>query len=178
MRINRRRSENNTFLFLDVCFLLWLASLVQGFQNKLLRAPPKDFMETHFERDIQSVAQFQDCVEKNQRTQSSFVDILMTGLTKGRVGIYSMFHDKSVRKYGYDSDQSILLAYMCARAIFPCAHFPDLCVGLTPCLMQVKLDIDYDLNPIRTMTRISTSYPKVRTSVILFWTCWRTLAGH
>ncbi|KAK0224738.1 RNA dependent RNA polymerase-domain-containing protein [Armillaria nabsnona] len=96
----------------DVCFLLWLASLVQGFQDKLLRPPPKDFMETHFERDIQSVAQFQDCVEKNQRTQSGFVDILMTGLTKGRVGLYSMFHDKSVRKYGYDSDQSIMLAYM------------------------------------------------------------------
>ncbi|PBK76213.1 hypothetical protein ARMSODRAFT_217849 [Armillaria solidipes] len=96
----------------DVCFLLWLASLVQGFQDKSLRHPPKDFMETHFERDIQSVAQFQDCVEKNQRTQPNFVNILMTGLTKGRVGFYSGFHDNSVRKYGYDSDQSILLAYM------------------------------------------------------------------
>ncbi|KAK0234147.1 RNA dependent RNA polymerase-domain-containing protein [Armillaria fumosa] len=96
----------------DVCFLLWLASLVQGFQDKPLRAPPKDFIETHFERDIQSVTEFQDCVEKNQCTQPDFVNILMTGLTKGRVGIYSTFHDNSVRKYGYDSDQSILLAYM------------------------------------------------------------------
>ncbi|KAK0501028.1 RNA dependent RNA polymerase-domain-containing protein, partial [Armillaria luteobubalina] len=95
-----------------VCFLLWLASLVQGFQNKPLRGPPKGFMETHFKRDIQSVAEFQDCVEKNQCTQPDFVNILMTGLTKGRVGMYSTFHDNSVRKYGYDSDQSILLAYM------------------------------------------------------------------
>ncbi|KAK0479679.1 RNA dependent RNA polymerase-domain-containing protein [Armillaria novae-zelandiae] len=83
----------------DVCFLLWLASLVQGFQDKPLRAPPKDFMEIHFERDIQSVAEFQDCVEKNLCTQQDFVNILMTGLTKGRVGIYSMFHDNSVRKF-------------------------------------------------------------------------------
>ncbi|KAK0185175.1 RNA dependent RNA polymerase-domain-containing protein, partial [Armillaria mellea] len=95
-----------------VCFLLWLASLVQGFQDKPLRHPPKDFMETHFERDIQSVAEFQDCVEKNQRTQLNFVNILMTGLTKGRVGLYSTFHDNCIRMYGYDSDQSILLAYM------------------------------------------------------------------
>ncbi|KAK0209210.1 RNA dependent RNA polymerase-domain-containing protein [Desarmillaria ectypa] len=96
----------------DVCFLLWLMSLVQEFQNRPLRPPPKDFMQTHFERDIQSVAQFQECVRNNQRTQSNFVNILMTGLTNGRVGLYSTFHDNSVRKYGYDSDQSILLSYM------------------------------------------------------------------
>ncbi|KAK0465964.1 RNA dependent RNA polymerase-domain-containing protein [Desarmillaria tabescens] len=95
-----------------VCFLLWLMSLVQNFQNKPLRPPPEGFMQTHFERDIQSVAQFQECVEQNQRTQSDFVNILMTGLTNGRVGLYSTFHDNSVRKYGYDSDQSILLSYM------------------------------------------------------------------
>ncbi|KAG7451867.1 uncharacterized protein BT62DRAFT_881368 [Guyanagaster necrorhizus] len=96
----------------DVCFLLWLASLVEGFQSKLLRRQPKDFMQTHFERDIQSVAQFQECVEKRERTQLCFVNILMTGLTNGRVGLYSKFHDNSVKKYGYDSEQSILLSYM------------------------------------------------------------------
>ncbi|KAF8648909.1 hypothetical protein AX16_006144 [Volvariella volvacea WC 439] len=99
----------------DETFILWQQSLVQRFRNQPLTREPDNLM-TFFERSVESGTEFNerasklDCVE----AQAAFQDVLLLGLHDAKVGLYSMFHDYSVWKFGYDHPDTILMAHIFA----------------------------------------------------------------
>ncbi|KAF9025804.1 hypothetical protein BDZ89DRAFT_1068052 [Hymenopellis radicata] len=98
----------------DTAFLIWLNELVADFQNKPLRREPPNFLSSYFKRNIESVAQFGKRVQglSSATGQKEYIGAQLVGFSQGRVGIYSTFHDYAVWRYGIDSPDAILLAYM------------------------------------------------------------------
>ena len=71
-------------------------------------------MEDYFERDIQTV---QDFYNKHRGKSEDHLAIetraiLLSGISKTRVGVYSKFHDNATYHLGYNHPTTIRLAYM------------------------------------------------------------------
>ncbi|KIY67534.1 hypothetical protein CYLTODRAFT_422415 [Cylindrobasidium torrendii FP15055 ss-10] len=98
----------------DTAFLIWLEEVVDGFINKPLSPPPDKFLEDHFTRGKENVGSFcqrlLDAVDV-RAAQKEFFNTLMTGLTNGNVGRYSVMHENALYQHGADHPKAIRLAY-------------------------------------------------------------------
>jgi hypothetical protein len=103
-----------TTLLLDELFLLREPDIVEPFQNKPFVPPPPDLLEKNFQKDIELVGEF--CERSRSMSsaegQEAFQGALLLSLESDRKGLYSVFHDIAVEKFGYDDDRTIRLAYM------------------------------------------------------------------
>ena len=77
-------------------------------------------MTDNFKRDVESVEQFCDRISREpiRDGNEAFQDVLVSNLTDSTVGLYSMMHENACKKFGYDSKESIRLAYMYAYAFY------------------------------------------------------------
>lgn len=75
---------------------------------------PPNFHENNFERDVESVRDFAQRMERlsGKDAQNAFQDILVLGLANAKVGQYSNMHDTAVYLYGLDDTRTVRLAYM------------------------------------------------------------------
>ncbi|KAF9447542.1 hypothetical protein P691DRAFT_731304 [Macrolepiota fuliginosa MF-IS2] len=98
----------------DELFILREPEIVQPFTNNVFVPPPTDLLEANFERDIKLVGPFCEHI-KNQppaKQQAALQEALLLNLNEDRKGLYSVFHDNAIEKYGYSHPKAIRLAYM------------------------------------------------------------------
>lgn len=90
-----------------------MEEVVDGFVNKPLSPPPANFLEDHFTRSKEDVAAFgKRLMRMNvQAAQVEFFKTLMTGLTNGNVGKYSVMHENALYQYGAHHPKSVCLSY-------------------------------------------------------------------
>jgi len=112
-------SHNNHFLP-DEAVIIYDKTIVGLFKNRSFTQPPVNFMTDNFRRDVESVEQFCDrisCVS-TRGAHEGFQDALVSNLSESTVGLYSMMHENACKRFGYDSKESIRLAYMCAYKFY------------------------------------------------------------
>src|SRR5258708_1500737 len=112
-------SHNNRFLP-DEAIIIYDQIIVKLFKNRSFTQPPVNFMTDNFKRDVESVEQFCDRISREpiRDGNEAFQDVLVSNLTDSTVGLYSMMHENACKKFGYDSKESIRLAYMYAYAFY------------------------------------------------------------
>lgn len=87
---------------------------MEPFRNKPFVPPPSDLLEANFQKQVETVGQFCERVKDKSpaERQAALQSALLLSLNEDRKGLYSIFHDKAVEKYGYNHHKSIRLAYM------------------------------------------------------------------
>lgn len=100
--------------FTDELFIIREAALVEPFKNKPLTEVPANLQKDNFEGQVESVDSFAERAMSlsPQEAQKAFQQVLLLGLNDSKVGLYSMFHDYAVFKYGYADRKAVRLAYM------------------------------------------------------------------
>ncbi|KAJ3501661.1 hypothetical protein NMY22_g18849 [Coprinellus aureogranulatus] len=88
--------------------------LVRHFVNKPLTEEPAGLKEATFEQNIVSVQSF--CSKAKDmagaKAQEWYLEFILKDLITPQKGMYSMFHDNSVSRFGYDHPDTIRLAYV------------------------------------------------------------------
>jgi hypothetical protein len=100
-------------IVIDELFVLREPEVVEPFENKTFVPGPPDLLK-NFEKHVESVPQFCERVkfQSPEDAQAALQGALLLSLEGDRKGMYSVFHDNAVEKYGYDHPESIRLAYM------------------------------------------------------------------
>lgn len=98
----------------DELFAIRERSLVDSFRPKAYSPPPADLLKDNFERSVETATAFQNRLKAlaSQEAQTVFQDMLLSGFTDGKVGLYSMHHDSAVYKLGYGHPVTDRLAHM------------------------------------------------------------------
>jgi RNA-dependent RNA polymerase len=91
-----------------------MSEIVSAFKPPLQSPPPEEFKEVYFEKDVESVQDFcnQHRRESREELAKNIRTVLLSGVSKTQVGVYSKFHDNSTYHCGYDHPTTIRLAYM------------------------------------------------------------------
>lgn len=94
--------------------LTWAPEIVSAFVPPEFTEAPRGFMETHFEKDIETVAAFRNRLSSMPQAlaEVEFHQSFLFGLSDSNVWKYSKYHDNAVYRYGYKDAETIRLAYM------------------------------------------------------------------
>ncbi|TFK18696.1 hypothetical protein FA15DRAFT_243960 [Coprinopsis marcescibilis] len=97
----------------DTVHIFREAEIVENFQSKPFSSPPPDLMN-NFEKDVETVTAF--CTRlvglSHREAAKAYQKVLLGNLRSSATGLYSMFHDHAVEKYGYSHPTTIRLAYI------------------------------------------------------------------
>ncbi|KXN85003.1 putative RNA-dependent RNA polymerase SHL2 [Leucoagaricus sp. SymC.cos] len=98
----------------DELFMIRELEIVEPFQNKPFVAGPPDLLEKNFQKHVETVGNFCERVKSQLSTESQVAlqAALLLSLNEDRKGLYSLFHDSAIEKFGYNSPEAIRLAYM------------------------------------------------------------------
>ena len=96
-----------------------MSEIVSAFKPPPFSPQPDGFLENYFERDVETVQDFCNRHAGKSKDQLSVEirTILLSGLSKTHVGIYSRFHDNATYHLGYNHETTIRLAYMYAPSV-------------------------------------------------------------
>ncbi|KAJ7146501.1 RNA dependent RNA polymerase-domain-containing protein [Mycena epipterygia] len=95
-------------------------AIVTPFQNKAVVPPPAEFLTKNFHRQVQSVTDFGEALEQMTiaNAQCAFQKEVLIGLADNHnVGLYSVYHDCAVYKFGLDHEDTRRLAHMTATVL-------------------------------------------------------------
>ncbi|THH01293.1 hypothetical protein EW026_g1385 [Hermanssonia centrifuga] len=100
----------------DVAVCVWDQTLVQSFVQPPITEEPPSFLDRNFE-PMEKVLQVAAVLQTIKDLDPMEADVslrsqLLIGLSDTKVGIYSLYHEKSIYTLGYDHDSSIRTAFM------------------------------------------------------------------
>ncbi|KAL5519333.1 hypothetical protein ACEPAH_1016 [Sanghuangporus vaninii] len=97
----------------DTATIIAEPSLVSAFHNSELVLEPITVREA-FEEDIEKVSEFIEGIKSIDRQKFSreISNRVLRGLSDGKFGLYSRFHDNAAYELGYNDPETIRLAYM------------------------------------------------------------------
>ncbi|KAF7347182.1 RNA-dependent RNA polymerase [Mycena venus] len=89
-------------------------TIVGPFQNRSFVPPPANFLSDNFERQVQTVTDFGNTLEKMSlaQAQQTFQKEVLVGLRDDKIGVYSLFHDAAVYEWGLDDARTRRIAHM------------------------------------------------------------------
>ena len=100
----------------DTAVCIWDPALVKPFGNAKLVIVPPDFKKDNFqpEGEIVMVEQLEELMLASKKAERSTIlqRHLVSGVSVSRTGLYSMFHDIAMYKYGYDHENTLRIALM------------------------------------------------------------------
>ena len=143
--------------FPDTARITWMSEMVSAFKPSPPSPPPDGFLQEYFERDIETVLDF--CNQHKGKSEDQLAieirNILLSGISNTRVGLYSKFHDNATYHLGYDNPITIRLAYMYENPLSLSVILSFLSSILTPlcrfttCLDSGKSGLRVDMNRFR-----------------------------
>ncbi|THH18623.1 hypothetical protein EW146_g2394 [Bondarzewia mesenterica] len=98
----------------DTAMVTWDPSIVEPFRNSSFIPAPVDFINTNFDRQIETVEAFARRISNVSPdiAHREMIKVLLGGLTNSEIGRYSTFHDNAVYACGYTHPKAVRLAYM------------------------------------------------------------------
>ncbi|KAJ7511709.1 RNA dependent RNA polymerase-domain-containing protein [Mycena galericulata] len=89
-------------------------AIVGPFRNQAVVPVPEKFLAENFERQVQTVVDFGEALQRmgNSPAQCAFQQEVLAGLVDDKIGIYSIFHDCAVYRYGLDHAKTRRMAHM------------------------------------------------------------------
>jgi hypothetical protein len=97
---------------IDIGTLIYNPKMVQLFDPSEVEGVPEGFMEYAFSRSEQKAKHHHDQLSSNQNLQSSeerekhYITIFSQFLAHSMVGKYTVWHDKAIYQYGYNTSHS------------------------------------------------------------------------
>lgn len=104
------------FLCADTAVCIWDRELVDSFQQPAMVREPDDLME-NFEPlgSVPTVGRVLEDMHRSDDADLMLRGHLLTGFSDSKTGLYSMFHENTIWKYGYDHSNTIRNAFMSVK---------------------------------------------------------------
>ena len=98
----------------DELFIIREDCLVKPFKNKIFVPEPKNMQQDCFIGNAEKLDGFieETIFLATNNSQWKFQHSLLSGLNDAKVGLYSGFHEYAMYRYGYDHENTVLMAYM------------------------------------------------------------------